>query len=143
MKAKNKTRPSEISAKDYIASLENPQRRADAERLLTLMGEWVGVPAKMWGPSIIGFGRYHYTYESGREGDAPLAGFAARKNETVIYLVGRIEKQAERLARLGPHKMGKACLYVKRLEQIDEAVLHELVMDSIAHLKKTYPTFDV
>lgn len=142
MAEKNKTQPTKVSPQRYVAALENTGRRADAERLMDLFADWVGAPAKMWGSSIIGFGRYHYTYESGREGDAPLAGFAPRKNELVVYLVGRIEDQTDKLSRLGPHKMGKACLYVKRLEQIDEKVLRALVLDSVAYLKEKYPTFD-
>lgn len=142
LKAKNKTHPTDISPIDYVAAVQNAQRRTDAEYLLKKMQTWVGAPAKMWGPSIIGFGRYHYTYESGREGDAPLAAFAPRKNETVVYLAGKIDEQGEKLARLGPHKMGQSCLYIKRLEHIDEAVLHALVSESVAYLRKKYPTFN-
>lgn len=93
----------------------------------------------MWGPTMIGFGSYHYIYESGREGDMFLAGFAPRKTELVIYLVGKIQDQAELLDKLGKHKMGKACLYVKRLEQIDMDVLEELIVKSIAAIKAQYP----
>ena len=98
-----------------------------------------GAPAKMWGPTMIGFGQYHYKYDSGREGDLFLAGFAPRKSELVVYLVGKIENQSALLAKLGKHRMGRACLYIKRLEQIDLAVLEELVRKSIAALKAKYP----
>jgi hypothetical protein len=93
---------------------------------------------KMWGPSIVGFGSYHYRYESGREGEAALAGFAARRNETVVYLVASGPGQDALLSRLGRHKMGKSCLYIRRLSDVDPQVLEQLVAGSVAEIKRRY-----
>lgn len=94
----------------------------------------------MWGPSIIGFGQFHYRYDSGHEGDSFLAGFSPRKAETVVYLMGQIPDQTELLGGLGPHRMGKGCLYIRNLDKIDFTVLTELVNKSVAALKAKYPT---
>ena len=137
--AENKTKVTEIRVSDYIAGLPDPIQRLDSTFLIDLMQAKTGAPAKMWGPSIIGFGDYHYTYESGREGDLFLAGFAPRSRQIVVYLNGQIPRQAELLRQLGPHKMGKSCLYIKRLDQIDRDVLSELVSASIAAVRARYP----
>ena len=137
--AENKTKVTEIRVSDYIAGLPDPIQRLDSAFLIELMQAKTGAPAKMWGPSIIGFGDYHYTYESGREGDFFLAGFAPRSRQIVVYLNGQIPRQAELLRQLGPHKMGKGCLYIKRLDQIDRDVLTELISESIAAVRAKYP----
>jgi hypothetical protein len=126
------TRPTEQSVEDYLATVENSERRADAEKLSALMSEVTGEPPVMWGPSIIGFGSYHYRYASGRTGDWPLAGFSPRKQQLVVYLVGGFEDRYEKqLQQLGPHKTGKACLYLKRLADVDLDVLKSLIDRSV------------
>lgn len=135
----NKTKPTAASPQEYVANVEMDWQRADAAWLMKMMERVVGAPAKMWGPSIIGFGQYHYKYESGREGDAMLAGFAPRKGQNVVYLVGEIPDQQELLDRLGPYKMGKACLYLKNLDKIDRDILEELVVKSVTALRAKYP----
>ena len=124
--------PSGTDVEAFLASVPNEQRRADARRLCALMQEVTGEPAVMWGGSIVGFGRYHYRYDSGREGDAPLTGFAPRKQHLVLYLIGGFEdRYPTTLARLGPHTTGKSCLYVKRLTDVDQDALRELIDCSV------------
>ncbi len=135
----NKTTETDASPDEFIAAIDNPQKREDAIWLKEFCQRLTGEPAKMWGPSIIGCGSYHYKYESGREGDLCLAAFAPRKAALVVYLGGNIPDQAELLEKLGPHKMGKACLYIKRLEEIDLGVLEELMQKSIAGTLEKYP----
>jgi len=137
--AENKTTSTAASPSDYIVQIENPGRRADAERLLELHARVTGEPPVMWGPSIIGFGSYHYRYESGREGDACAAGFAPRRNEQVVYLSGAFPEQDQLLKQLGKHRMGKACLYIKRLDDVDLGVLERLIALSVAAIRRTYP----
>ncbi|WBB70039.1 DUF1801 domain-containing protein [Micromonospora sp. WMMD812] len=122
------TVPTDASVDDFLAAVPDERRRADAARLRAIMGELTGEPAVMWGPSIVGFGSYRYTYESGRAGDWPLVGFSPRKQQLVVYLVGGFEERhASVLARLGPYKAGKGCLYLKRLDGVDEGALRELI----------------
>ena len=121
-------RPTDADVASFLDSVNNEERRADAHALVELMTEVTGEPPVLWGPSIVGFGSYHYRYASGREGDAPLAGFSPRKQQLVVYLVGGFEdRYARLLAELGPHKTGKACLYLKRLSDVDLDVLRTLV----------------
>ncbi|MEU8192370.1 DUF1801 domain-containing protein [Microbispora amethystogenes] len=122
------TVPTDVSVDDFLAAVPDERRRADAERLRTILREVTGEPAVMWGPSIVGFGSYRYTYESGRTGDSPLAAFSPRRQQLVVYLAGGFEgRHASVLARLGPHKTGKGCLYLKRLDEVDESALRELI----------------
>ncbi|MFG1660990.1 DUF1801 domain-containing protein [Micromonospora chersina] len=122
------TVPTDASVDDFLAAVPDDRRRADAERLCALLCEVTGEPPVMWGPSIVGFGSYRYTYGSGRTGDWPLVGFSPRKQQLVVYLVGGYEERYPSvLARLGPHKTGKGCLYLKRLDDVDESALRELV----------------
>lgn len=137
--AENKTQPTAVSVADFVAAVEDPKRRADAETLVALMTEETGEPAIMWGTSIIGFGRYHYRYDSGREGDASLAGFSPRKANTVLYLSAEEPRRTELLARLGKHKTGAGCVYLNRLSDVDQIVLREMVRVSVATLKARYP----
>lgn len=137
--AENKTQPTTVSVADFIATVEDPKRRADAEALVALMAEETGEPAAMWGSSIIGFGRYRYRYDSGREGDASLAGFSPRKANTVLYLMIEDPERAELLGRLGKHKTGAGCVYLNRLSDVDEGVLREMVRATVATLKARYP----
>ncbi|HVI69648.1 MAG TPA: DUF1801 domain-containing protein [Magnetospirillaceae bacterium] len=134
MKNENKTKPTSVSVAEFIASVPDP-KRADAERLLTIMKEISGEPAVMWGPTMIGFGQYHYKYASGREGDYFAAGFAPRKAALTIYLLEGMNANKNLLQKLGPHKTGKGCLYIKRLSDIDESVLRELIVKSYDYVK--------
>ena len=135
--ADNKTKPTTQSVPAFIDALTDETRRADARALVKLMQKATGEKAKMWGPSIIGFGTYHYTYESGREGDMPLVGFSPRKAATVLYGV-RSESEGL-LEQLGEHTTGKGCLYIKRLADIDQNVLETLVVRSVAAKRGTEP----
>ena len=134
-----KTKPTEVSVPDFIAAVENPHRRADAETLLALFEEISGEPARMWGPSIIGFGRYHYRYASGHEGDAPRLGFSPRKAQTVVYAMSGFAGQDAVIARMGKVKTSVACLYINRLGQIDMDALRDLATGSLAHMRELYP----
>ena len=132
--------PTDVDPREFIAGVEHAVRRADALRMLTIMGEVTGDEPVMWGPSIIGFGSYHYVYASGREGDAPAAGFSPRKAHLVVYLMGGIEERyPEQLAKLGPYKASKACLYLKKLDDVDEDVLRYLIKDSYDVIKAQFP----
>ena len=118
------------AVQDCLDKVSSPTRRRDADTLLELMGRVTGEPARMWGSSMIGFGQYHYRYDSGREGDAAAVSFAPRKAATTIYLLDGVGAHADRLDRLGPHTTGVGCLYVKDLSQVDLAVLEEIVGES-------------
>jgi hypothetical protein len=131
----NKTQPTDASVAAFVAGLADERRRADSERLIALMSNVTGEPATMWGPSIIGFGSYHYRYASGREGDTPLVGFSPRKTALTLYASAGEDERAELLARLGPHKVGKSCVYVKRLSDVDEQVLADLVRAGVAYAR--------
>jgi hypothetical protein len=136
--AENKTKPTKVSVAAFIATVANEQRRKDSKELVKLFKEITGKPAKMWGPSIIGFDSYHYVYDSGREGDAPLIAFSPRKTELVLY-VGPSAGDAGLKAKLGRYKASKACLYVKTLDDLDLGVLKKLAKTSIGELRKRYP----
>jgi hypothetical protein len=115
---------------DYLNKVESPVRRRDAETLLELMGRVTGESARMWGSSIVGFGQYHYHYQSGRQGDGPAASFSPRKAATTIYLPDGVGAYVEELDRLGPHTTGVGCLYLKDLAQVDLGVLEKIVSES-------------
>ena len=130
--AENKTKPTEVSVTAYIDAIKDQVKRADAKALVKLMQSAAGEKPKMWGPAIIGFGSYHYKYESGREGDMPLIAFSPRKAATVLYgLLGSSDAQAL-LAKLGKHTTGKGCLYLKNLSEVDQHVLEALVVKALA-----------
>lgn len=131
-----KTRPTGQSVEAFLAGLADERQREDSRALIALMREITGEEPRMWGPSIIGFGSYHYRYASGREGDAPLTGFSPRKQNLSVYLAYGFERQADLLERLGKHKLGKACLYLKRLDDADPAALRELIERSVAELAR-------
>lgn len=122
--------PTPADVGEFIASVQPPARQVEANTLLALMFAATGQPPVMWGPSIIGFGSYHYRYDSGREGDAAAAGFSPRKAQSTIYLADGFDSHKDLLARLGPHTLGKSCLYLKKLDQVDLKVLQELVSRS-------------
>lgn len=128
--------PAGVSA--YLDSIDNADRKADCETLFALFSKVTQMPAKMWG-NIVGFGNYHYVYESGREGDAPRTGFANRKASLSIYIMPGYTDFSEILSRLGKHSKGKACLYVKRLSDVDLEVLAELIAAGIADMQEKYP----
>ena len=136
--AELKTAPTGASVTKFIEAIDDAAGRRDARTLVRMMRRVTQAPPKMWGPSIVGFGTYRYRYLSGREGDWMLTGFSPRKREFSIYIMSGFDEHAELLARLGPHRTGRSCLYVKRLGDIDAGVLEELVSRSVAHLRRTY-----
>ena len=125
--AELKTKPSEESDDAYLGAVADPQRRAECLALLELMREATGLEPRLWGGSMVGFGSYHYKYPSGHEGDTFVVGYAPRKKELTLYFMGGLEPQRESLAKLGKHKTGKGCLYLRRLADVDLDVLHEMV----------------
>jgi len=142
--AENKTAPTEVDPRDFVAGVEHAVRRADAERLLGVFGEVTGLQPRMWGPSIIGYGRYHYRYDTGREGDMLMTGFSPRKSNLSLYIMPGYHGEAmqERLSRLGKHKLGKACLYINKLADVDETVLREIIAAGMEDVRARYDTFD-
>ena len=137
--AENKTRPTDASVEDYLASRASEQQRADCQALMALLQKITRQAPTMWGPSIVGYGVYRYTYESGRTGEAPVAGFAIRGRELVVYLMTDGDQQKSLLSRLGKHRIGKSCLYFKRLADLDTSVLEQLVAGSVADVRRRYP----
>lgn len=136
--ANNKTQPHDASVETYIDSIEHKGRAEDARILMEMMTEVTGEPARMWGSSIIGFGEYHYTYESGREGDHMLTGFAPRKANMVVYIMPGFKSYQKLLDKLGKFKTGASCLYLGRLAGVDTGVLRKLVERSVKDMKKKY-----
>jgi len=137
--ADNKTKPTKVSVAAFIDAIPDETKRADAKALVKLMQSATGEKPKMWGPSIIGFGSYHYVYESGREGDTPLAGFSPRKAATVLYgMMGFSDSEALR-AKLGKHTAGGGCLYIKKLNDVDLTVLETLVVKAVAAKRSEHP----
>jgi hypothetical protein len=136
--AENKTKPTNVSVEEYIASRASESQRADCDELMTLLGRITRQEPRMWGPSIVGYGSYRYTYESGRSGEAPLAAFAIRGRDLVVYLEPEEESQKALLPRLGKHSMGKSCLYFRRLSDLDRSVLEQLVVNSITDVEQRY-----
>ena len=136
--AENKTKPTDASVVDYIASRANAQQNADCRELMALFERVTRQQPRMWGPSIVGYGSYRYTYESGRTGEAPLAAFAIRGRELVVYLLPEGQEQRALLSKLGKHRMGKSCLYFKQLADLDRSVLERLVGSSIADVRRRY-----
>lgn len=136
-----KTKPTKISAASYIAAITDDTRRGDCKKLAAMMKRLTGCAPKMWGTSIVGFDSYHYKYDSGHEGDSCVVGFSSRKGDLSIYLMGGYETAEAKalLAQLGKHKTGKACLYVKRLAEIQLPVLEKLIARSVAYVKQRYP----
>jgi hypothetical protein len=125
--AENKTKATDASVEKYLAAIDDEARRKDCEALAGLMAKATKQPPRMWGTSIVGFGTYHYTYASGREGDTCVVGFSSRKGDITLYGLNAAEDAAEQLAKLGKHKAGKGCVYIKRLSDVDRKVLEKLV----------------
>lgn len=140
--AEMKTKKTEESVDTFLASIDDERKRSDAQAIRDLMREVTGEEPKMWGPSMVGFGHYHYKYDSGREGDWFLTGFSPRKQNLSLYIMAGFDRYDELMGRLGRHKTGKSCLYVKTLDDIDRDVLRELVASSVEHMRKTWPTDD-
>ncbi len=137
----NKTQPTVLDPAEFIASVENPVRRSDAEVLLDWFRKVTGFPPVMWGGSIIGYGRYHYVYDSGRSGDSLMTGFSPRKASLSIYIMPGYQDLDSFLQRLGKHKTGKSCLYINRLADIDMEVLEEIVRYGVRYLQNNYETW--
>ncbi len=137
--AENKTVPTDASVRAYFDAIEDATRRQDCETIAAMMEKVTGEPPVMWGPGIVGFGSYHYIYASGREGDAPLAAFASRKGDISIYLSCDAPAQDALRGRLGRHKMGKSCLYLRRLSDVDQAVLEQMVAEAALATRQRYP----
>ena len=137
--AENKTKPTVQKVSEFIAGIEDRQKRADCRELMKLMSGITGNRAKMWGSSIVGYGKYHYKYESGREGDFFLTGFSPRKQALTLYIVSGFSLNPELMEKLGKYKTGKSCLYVKKLDDVNREVLAQLIKESVAHIRKKYP----
>jgi uncharacterized protein DUF1801 len=139
MSAAQKTKPTEVSVESHIAAITNDEQRSAARYLVDLMRKATKQEPRMWGPSIVGFGSYHYKYASGHEGDSALTGFAARGRELVVYIAESFEGRDALLAKLGEHRTGKVCVYIRRLANVDLKVLEKLVARSIADTKSRNP----
>jgi hypothetical protein len=138
--AKNKTAETENSVNDFINTVEDITKRTDAFELVQIMQEQTRFEPKMWGPSIIGFGSYHYKYTSGHEGNAPLVGFSPRKDAISLYLYCSLENKEDLLSKLGKHKAGKSCIYIKKLTDIDVEILKKMISYSVQNLTELYPS---
>ena len=134
-----KTKPTEVRAESHIAAITNEEQRSDAQTLVALMRRVTKQEPIMWGPTIVGFGSYHYTYATGHEGDSALTGFAVRGSELVVYIAPGFEGREDLLAKLGKHRTGKVCVYIRRLADVDRKVLETLVARSVADTKRRYP----
>ena len=139
--AENKTKATKASVTEFMNSIDDPQKRADARKVAAMMRRVTGKRAKMWGPSIVGYGTYHYKYASGREGDFMVAGFSPRKQALAVYIMAGFGHFDALMARLGKYKTGKSCLYIKRLSDVDEKVLEKLIAESVKYMRKNYETW--
>ncbi|WP_349729508.1 DUF1801 domain-containing protein [Peribacillus frigoritolerans] len=140
---KQKTKETDSSVIEFIENVENPKKREDAYELLDVFTKTTGYEAKMWGPSIIGFGIYHYKYESGHEGEAPLVGFSPRKAKISLYFTPGDKKREELLQAFGKHTSGKGCVYINKVADIDIYVLKELINQSVKFLRDKYPDNEI
>ena len=134
-----KTKPTAVSVESHLAAIANEEQRDDARRLAELMRSVTGQEPTMWGPTIVGFGSYHYKYASGHEGDSALAAFAARGRELVVYIADGFDGRDDLLGRLGKHRTGKVCVYIRRLADVDLKVLETLISRSVAETERRYP----
>jgi hypothetical protein len=137
--AELKTKPTGVAVDAFLDGVADPRRREDAKKVRAMMERVSGEPAAMWGPSIVGFGSYHYKYDSGHEGDMARIGFSPRARELVLYLLGDFPRHQALMDRLGKYKTGKSCLYIKRLGDVDETVLEELIAETFAYMREKYP----
>ena len=138
--ADNKTRPTRASVTAFMTAIRDPEMRTDTKKVAAMMRRATGKRARMWGPGIVGYGSYHYRYESGREGDFMITGFAPRKQALTIYIMPGFERFQGLMSKLGRYKTGKSCLYVKRLADVDETVLEQLIHESVGYMRAHYET---
>lgn len=134
-----KTKETDNSVRTFLETVESDAKKADAYRLLEIFQEETGFEPKLWGPSIIGFGKYYYRYASGHEGDAPLAAFSPRKGKISLYLMYDSPERNQLLASFGKHKTGKACVYINKLDDVDQSILKELIRKTVDTYQKLYP----
>jgi len=139
--AENKTKATKASVTEFIKSIENPQMRTDVRKVASMMRKATGKRAKMWGSSIVGYGTYHYKYDSGREGDFMVTGFSPRKQALTVYIICGFKPFDALMSKLGKYKTGKSCLYIRRLSDVDEKVLERLIVGSVKHMRKKYETW--
>ncbi len=139
--AEIKTKPTEVSVDQFLEAVPDPQRREDGKKVREMMERITGQPATMWGPSIVGFGRYRYQYESGRSGEMCRIGFSPRAKELVLYITEGYDRYQPLMDKLGKHRTGKSCLYIKRLADVDQDVLEELMRESLESMKTRFPDF--
>lgn len=141
-KIQNKTQPTKVSPSAFLKSIEHDKKREDGQELLKFFKRVTGMTPKMWGPTMIGYGRYAYKTQSGREGEFFLTGFSPRKTALTIYIMPGYRDMSDKLKRLGKHKIGKSCLYIKKLEDVDMNVLEEIVCDGLDYMHKNYETWE-
>ena len=136
--AENKTRPTRASVTAFMRAVDDPGMRADAKKVAAMMRRATGKRAMMWGPSIVGYGSYHYRYDSGRQGDFMITGFSPRKQALTIYIMPGFSHFEDLLSKLGKYRTGKSCLYIRRLADVDEAVLERLIRESVKYMRAHY-----
>ena len=141
-RSENKTKPTRVSPRTFLKAVESERRREDGLALLAFFNRVTGLKPRMWGASIIGYGRYYYKYDSGREGEFMLTGFSPRKTALTVYIMPGYRDMADKLARLGKHKLGKSCLYINKLDDVDMDVLEEIVLDGLDYMRSNYETWD-
>ena len=139
--AENKTKPTQGSVAEFINAIEDRQKREDARKVAAIMRRVTGKRAKMWGPAIVGYGTYHYKYESGREGDFMITGFSPRRQALTVYILAGFGRFDTLMGKLGKYKTGKSCLYIKRLSDVDEKVLEKLIDGSVKYMRNNYETW--
>ncbi len=138
--AENKTRPTKASVSAFLSGIDDPDKRRDAKKIGAMMRRATGKRARLWGPSIVGYGRYQYRYDSGRSGEFMLTGYSPRKQAMTVYIMPGFGAYASLLKRLGKHKTGKSCLYIRRLADVDEDVLEELIVKSVEAMRAKHET---
>lgn len=138
--AENKTRATSASVSAFLSGIEDRQQRSDLKKVAAMMRRATGERPRMWGPAIVGYGSYHYRYDSGREGDFMITGYAPRKQAMAIYILPGFERFGNLMERLGKFKTGKSCLYIKRLADVDEQVLERLIRDAVKYMREHYDT---
>ena len=136
--AENKTRPTKVSVTAFLNAIEDKRKRADAKKVAAMMRRATGCRARMWGSSIVGYGQYHYKYASGREGDWALVGFSPRKQNLAVYIMPGFASFAPLMKKLGKYKTGKSCLYLNKLDDVDESVLEKLIAESVKLMRRRY-----
>lgn len=136
--AENKTRPTKVSVTAFLNAIEDKRKRADARKIAAMMRKATGCRARMWGSSIVGYGQYHYKYASGREGDWALVGFSPRKQNLAVYIMPGFASFTPLMKKLGKYKTGKSCLYLNKLDDVDESVLEKLIAESVKLMRKRY-----